>query len=74
MPLALPGFESVFYCVFRNVTGPLKVRTDIFAPPPFKSVVRSAPRPKRPGFGLSSEILFETVPAIVTIESDAFVF
>lgn len=85
MPLASKWLKKIFaatcvrgspslllrYLILRNVTGPLKVRTEIFAPPPLSSIVSSAPRPKRPGVGAFFDRLFVIVPAIVTIEKDA---
>ena len=57
MPLAPSGFETSDYFALRRVTGPLKVRTDTFAPPPLESMVSSAPRPNRPGIGVFLERL-----------------
>src|SRR5438874_10763092 len=55
------------------VTGPLKLRTDIFAPPSPISAVSSEPRPNRPAIGLLRETLLVMLPAMVTTENDALV-
>jgi len=72
MPLTTSGFNKLYFDR-RSVTDPLKVRTDIFAPPSPVSVVSSDPRPNRPADGTVRETLLAMVPAIVTTENDALV-
>src|SRR5207237_7550231 len=74
MPLVSSGFNrGGDYFDRLIVTGPLKLRTDIFAPPSPMSVVSSEPRPNRPAIGLLRETLLVMLPAIVTTENDALV-
>src|SRR5438552_62837 len=74
MPIVCSGFNrGGDYFDRRIVTGPLKLRTDIFAPPSPMSVVSSEPRPNRPAIGLLRETLLVMLPAIVTTENDALV-
>src|SRR5690349_20108025 len=72
MPLDSSGFNDAYFDR-RSVTGPLKVRTDIFAPPSAVSVVSSEPRPNLPGDGIVRETLLVMVPAIEATENDALV-